>query len=236
MAGGRHQTLDVNFAAAEGGARLRLASLISSVEVFQSMHHAHPAAPAAGDRLDHHRVSRALRPEELRGPAPGWSHPRSRQAPATPHRSANNRARTLSPKISRISGRGPANAICSCAQRRAKCGILAQESVARMDQVAAGLPRDRHDLFEVEIGSRADPAQLARFIRLDGMRGSPRHPRKKPPPCASPVRRRHGTRGWQFRLDWRPEGFSQSSVTNAPKLLKFRRSIPLDQAARLEDK
>ena len=134
------------------------------------MHHAHPAATAAGDRLDHHRVSRALRPEELPGLLQA-----GRTQGRVKHRNAASIGQQSRPHLvaEDLEDFGPRSGKRDLLLRApaGKMGILAQESVARMDQVAAGLPRDRHDLFEVEIGSRTDPAQRERFIRLDGMEG-----------------------------------------------------------------
>src|SRR5580692_3260519 len=67
MARRGHQGLDIDVAVTESGARLRLAALISRVEVLQPMYGAHPAAATARDRFDHHRGAGGLRREELAG-------------------------------------------------------------------------------------------------------------------------------------------------------------------------
>ena len=77
--------------------------------------------------------------------------------------------RPCRPACSRVSGRGPTNSDPgSPHRRRANTGDLGEESVAGMDGVGPGFPRDPHDLVHREVGGdRTQP--LADEVGLVGL-------------------------------------------------------------------
>ena len=87
----------------------------------------------------------------------------------TPHRSASNAGPHLvAEDLKDFRPRSGENNLFLGAPAR-EVGVLAQEAVARMDRIAARLLRNLQDLFDIEIGRRANAAQLPRFIGLDRM-------------------------------------------------------------------
>jgi hypothetical protein len=87
-------------------------------------------------------------------------------------RPANARARTLSPNNSRIFRPRTDELDPFFGRAAGEAGVFAEKAVAGMDSFASGRLRDRHDLFDVEVGGGADAAERAGLIGLAGMEGS----------------------------------------------------------------
>src|SRR5271157_5383588 len=117
MAGSRHQLLDIQIAVAKGRARLGLATLVRFFGLLGAMNGPDAAAPPPAT---------ALIIMEAPGPSDDRNDLTSSRLVAcdvpgntgTPQRSASIRARTLSPRSSSTSGRGPTNLISCSAHRR----------------------------------------------------------------------------------------------------------------------
>ncbi len=164
----RHQPLHVHVGVAEGRSRFGLASPIRLVQFVEAPHRAHPAAASAGDRLDHHRAAVAQRSQKLpaslktgrtRGAGQQWHSDALRQRPrahlvAEQLEDLRPRADELDPFLCRAAG---------------EAGVFAEKAVAGMDGVASGRFRDRHDLFDVEIGGGAGAGERAGLVGLAGM-------------------------------------------------------------------
>ena len=169
----RHQPLNVYVGVAEGGPRFGLASPVRLVQFVGMVHRAHPAAATAGDRLDHHRnlglgAAVAQRREKFPGLAKTG---RTRSAGQQWHPDAlcqRSRAHLVAEQLEDFRPR--ADELDPFFGRAAgEPGVLAEEAVAGMDSVASGRFRDRHDLFDVEIGGGAGAAERAGLVGVAGM-------------------------------------------------------------------
>jgi hypothetical protein len=165
MARAGHVLLDQHAIIAEAGRRLALAARQQLVEVGRGLDLAHALAPAAGDRLDQHRISDRLRflRKALR---------RLVLAQVTRrHRHARRRHQRLgrvleTHRLDRLGGRSDPDKTLRLhgpGERR----ILRQESIARMDRLGPGRLRRGKDLLRYQItlpgGRRTDQHRLIRL-------------------------------------------------------------------------
>ncbi len=168
VTGSREELFDVNPAVAErrlglgGAARERLGELVLVG------HQTHAAAAAAGERLQHDRAAVAEQFQERarlgqRGAAAGAGQRRDvepsgqaqrRGLVAKQRQDLRRRTDEGQPGVGAVLGEG---------------AVLAQEAIAGMHRLAAGLLRDIDDLTDVEIGGRAGPLQRHRRIGALGV-------------------------------------------------------------------
>ena len=165
----RHQPFDVHVGVAEGRSALRTgiaryASSSSSSRVTTRIPRPPPPATAL-------TIIAPPSPSEVRKSLASLEAGRARRAGQHRHSDAlrqrprahlvaeqlehlGPRADELDPFFGRVAG---------------EAGILAEEAVAGMDRVASRRFRDRHDLFDVEIGGGADAGECAGLVGLAGM-------------------------------------------------------------------
>ena len=91
---------------------------------------------------------------------------RAPAAPARPAARAASRARTLSPKSSQDLGPRADEDDAGLGAAPGEGGVLAQEAVAGMNRIAAGLQRHRDDLLGVEVWKRTRALEGPRLVRL----------------------------------------------------------------------
>ena len=169
VARARHQPLDIYVGVAKGGSRFRLASPVCLVYLFEAIYRAHPAAAAAGDRLDHHRAALSERGQKFSGFAHAGGDCGAGQQWHSETLGEGPGAHLVAKELEDVRSRADELDL-RFGHAASKAGVLAQESVAGMDGVASGGLRDRHDLFDVQIGGRADAGERAGFIGLAGMK------------------------------------------------------------------
>jgi len=171
MAGAGDQLLDVDLGVAKGRARLGTASRVRLFKLVGAGDRAHPAAPAADHRFDHHRAAVADRLEKRprlleRG--------RPRRAGQHGHAGAFGQGACLhlvAEQFEHFRTRADKGQAGLRAAPR-EVGVLAQKAVPRMDRVASRGPRGGDNLVAVEIGGGARATQghggvgLARVQRV----------------------------------------------------------------------
>ena len=123
------------------------------------------AAAAAGGRLEDQGRAGTQRVEERVGSSteirPACPGARARR-PARP----DARAAALSPNSASTSAPGRRSVTPASAQRAGERRVLAEEAVARVDRVGAGLGGDLEHAVDVEVGGGPGPAERARHVRL----------------------------------------------------------------------
>ena len=148
-----HELLEIDVGVGEGRARLLLRLRQQIGQLLRRLHHAHPAPAPAGRRLDEHRIADLLR-HRLRflgGPDHAFRARQNRDTGALhgrarfllePHHAGHVRrwADELDPGIAAHFG---------------KAGVLAEESVARMDGLDVGDFRRADDRRNIEIAPGA---------------------------------------------------------------------------------
>ena len=161
--GALDEPLDVDVAVAERRRRLRAGALDGLGHLVDAAHDAHPAAAAAGDRLDDHRRPGRQRGEELfrrrhvdrRGDARHDRHRALDGEGAGPDLVTEQRQR--------LGGRADEGQTGVGAQP-GEPGVLRQEPVARVHGVAAAVTGDGNDLLGVEVRTRTGATQGHRLV------------------------------------------------------------------------
>ena len=171
MAGAADQFLQEHLVAAEGGLGLAPPGGDLFRQFGRPLDHAHAAAAAAPDRLEHERITDAF------GQARGLGFVLRQGAGRRQHGHAGVFGepvrRDLGAKrfhhLRRRADEGQAVLGAGARQRR----VLGQEAVAGMDRVATGLARDPQHLVDVEIGLHrlAALADQIAFVGLEAVQG-----------------------------------------------------------------
>ena len=162
-----HEALQVHAVHAEAACFGR-APLVGLGQLGRIGHRAHAAPAAAAEGLDHHPGC-AVRGEELLRLLQ-----RDRASAAGQHRYAALRGQRTRARLVAEEGelfdRGADEGDTRLRTGLREVGALAQEPVARVHRVAAGLPRDRDHARDVQIGSRAGGAERQRLAGVAHVR------------------------------------------------------------------
>ena len=171
MAGTRHQQLGVDRATAERRAGLGGAGLEGRRQRVGVGHHPHAAAAAAGHRLEHQRAGRvvaALVGEEvLQLHQRGGLGARQQRQPALGGQRAGA---GLVAKQRKLGRRRADEDQPGVGAGLGEVGALAEEAVAGVHRVAAGVAGGGQQRVDVEVGGRADGLQRHRLAAAAGMR------------------------------------------------------------------
>ena len=150
--------LDVERAVSEGGRSLPGAALVGGLELRRVVHRSHAATAASGHRLDHQRCAGAEGGEEVARCLEARLGIGPRQdGHATALGQAAGGGLVAEEREGLRLRTDEADAGLGAGGR--EVGALGEESVARVDRVAARLPRHRHDLRGVEVGRGADTGE-----------------------------------------------------------------------------
>ena len=160
-----NELLRIDVCNPESRSCLRPAPLERRRDLFAGADDAHAAAPAPGDRLDHHRCTGGKRCEEaLRVVCVRQDGAAGEDGDAC---SLGQRPRRhlVAKEFERFGSR-PDEAQPMAGTEAGEGGVLAQEPIAGMDRVAAILLRQRDDLLGVEIGCRSGTTQRDGLVAL----------------------------------------------------------------------
>ncbi len=168
----RQVLLDVEIPVAERRGRFRATARIRVVELLGARDDPHAAAASARDRLQHDRAARPEGREKfagLGGAGRARSAVQDRHAATLGERtSAALVAEQLEHIGSRTDERDPR---LRAAPRES--GVLGEKPVARVERIAAGLARHRHQLLRVQVRRRACATQPARLVGLGDVKAAP---------------------------------------------------------------
>ena len=149
-----HKFLHVHVAAGERGRRFRLRLRKQAGRSAVLAHNAHAAPAASGRRFQHHRITDCFR--RVSSASSGLaSTPSEPGRIGTPCSSITARARCFRPIVRITSGLGPMNLMPRCLADFREIGVLAQESVARMNRVHVRDFRRADDGGNIQIAARA---------------------------------------------------------------------------------
>ncbi len=155
----RQQLLGEQGAVPEGRCRLRPAPLVGLWHRLGGDDDAGAATATAGRRLQHHRSARSQRGQELGGAVDGHRRRRSPQH-GHPQRLGEGTRRGLVAEQRQYLGRRPHEPDAHLGAAPGEEGVLAEEAVAGVEGVAAGLDGDLQHALDVQVRRRADLSSL----------------------------------------------------------------------------
>ena len=163
--GAGQEALDIEIAIAERRLGLRGAAGEGWGQILGVFDRPHPAAAAAGHRLDHHR---AVGLEERLGLLQRGRAVRSGQDRHAARPGQRPRTALVAEQLQGF-GRRPDEGEAGGGAGPREAGVLGEEPIARVDRIGAGGRSGADDLADVEIGGGAGTLQRDRFIGLAGV-------------------------------------------------------------------